>query len=117
MSDQNRRKELKDAYRARARAAGVYRIVNTKTNKYLLATSTNLDKIENKLSFARSTGNIGVLDLRLKPDVAEHGIDAFAIEVLEEFEPEQTATEDQVRADLTVLESLWRERLDPKLAY
>jgi hypothetical protein len=117
MSEQSRRKELKGAYRERTRQAGVYRIVNTKTGRYLLASSAYLEKIPNKLAFARSTGNIGVLDLRLKPDVIAHGIDAFEIEMLEEFEPEQTATEAEVRGDLAVLESLWKERLDPALAY
>lgn len=117
MSEQSRRKELKGACRERTRQAGVYRIVNTKTGRYLLASSANLEKIPNKLAFARLTGNIGVLDLRLKPDVIQHGIDAFEIEVLEEFEPEQAGTEAEVRGDLAVLELLWKERLDPALAY
>lgn len=116
MGDKNRRKELKDAYRERTRTAGVYRVVNKTTGRYLLATSATLDQVPNKLAFARSTGNLGVLDLRLKAEAAAHGVDAFEIEVLEKFEADENATEAEIRDDLAVLEVLWKERLDPALA-
>jgi hypothetical protein len=116
MSDKSRRKELKDAYRERARTAGGYRVVNKSTGRYLLATSATLDQVPNKLAFARSTGNLGVLDLRLKAEAAEHVVDAFEIEVLEEFEPDKSATDAEIRDDLAVLEALWKDKLDPAFA-
>lgn len=96
MIDKATRKELKAQYRENPPEAGVYRITNTATGRVLLGSSTNLP---------------GAMDQRLREDIATHGIDAFAFDVLEVLEPNPAQTGSELRADLTVLEDLWREKL------
>lgn len=54
-----RRKELIGNYKRMHPEAGVYRIVNTRTNMVLPGSSTNLASVRNKLKFAQSTGSPG----------------------------------------------------------
>jgi len=58
-----------------------------------------------------------VLDRRIRGDAAEFGIDAFSVEVLETLSIEPAATDTEIASDLRILESLWREKLDPALVY
>lgn len=97
--------------------AAVYRLVNTRTGKALLGSTTNLSSLRNKLSFARSTKSAGVLDQRLRHDLHEYGIDAFALEVLEPLATLPEMTDAEILADLATLEALWREKYDPAPLY
>jgi hypothetical protein len=116
MNEQSR-KQLRAQYKQTHPEAGVYRIFNTQNNKMLLGSTTNLPSIRNKVEFAKSTNTPGALDHRLREDICKFGIDAFMLEVLEvlSISPERTAA--QIREDLTALEALWREKLDPSLLY
>jgi hypothetical protein len=49
---------------------GVFRIVNGKTRRILLGSSTNLPAVGNKLAFAKSTNLPGALDQQIRRDVA-----------------------------------------------
>ena len=115
--DQSRRKALREQFDQSRPEAGVYRIVNTRTNRALLGSATNLAAVRNRLEFARSTGSFGALDHRLVPDARSYGIDAFTLDVLEVLTPRPEMTPAALRADLEVLEDLWREKLDPALLY
>lgn len=117
MVDKARRKELVAHFKQTRPPAGVYRIVNTRNNKALLASSTNLPSAQNKFDFAATTQLPGALDLRLAKDIALHGMAAFRLEVLEVLEVKADATDDEVREDLAALEELWREKEDPALRY
>jgi hypothetical protein len=117
MSDHARRKELQAHYKQTRRPAGVYRIVNRKTQRAFLASTPNLDNVRSKMAFAVSTGMAGVFDRRLRADIEQCGIDAFSLEVLEELDIAPGATDAEIRADLTALEELWREKQDPALLY
>ncbi|MGE3913288.1 MAG: GIY-YIG nuclease family protein [Chloroflexota bacterium] len=117
MAEKDRRRDLTAAYKRTHPEAGVYRIVNTTNGKALLSSALNLNSVRSKVAFARSTGTAGGLPHQLEADIRKLGIDAFSLEILEVLEtrPEQTAAE--VRADLTALEELWREKLDPATLY
>ena len=117
MDDKARRKALQTHYKQTHPEAGVYRILNTRTNKGLLGSTANLASTRNRLAFARSTNSMGALDHRLRSDIAQFGIDAFEFEVLDvlPITPEMTAA--QIRAELVTLEALWREKLDPAFLY
>ena len=117
MDDKTRRKELLTHCKQTHPEAGVYRIINTRTNKALLGSTPNLASIHNRLAFARSIKSRVGLDYRLRDDIAQFGIDAFVVEVLDVLptKPEMTAA--QIRAELATLEALWREKLDPALLY
>jgi hypothetical protein len=117
MSEQNRRKELQEQYKQLRPEAGVYRIVNCRNNKSFLGSTPNLANIRNKLAFARSTNMPGVLDRKLSNDVREFGIEAFSLEVLEVLDVTPEMTREDILADLSTLEQLCRERLDPALLY
>ena len=117
MADRAHRKELLAQFKQSHPEAGVYRLVNSRNNKSLLGSSSNLQSIRNRLEFARSTKMPGALDRRLDRDIREHGIEAFSMEVLDmlDIKPEMTA--DDIKRDLATLEALWREKMDPSLLY
>lgn len=117
MSDRSHRKELISEYKQTRREAGVYRIVNKQTGKALLGSSLNLDSVRSKMEFARTTGSSGVLGYQLKRDIERLGIESFELEILEVLETKPEMTDAQVRADLTTLEQLWRERYEADELY
>lgn len=115
--DKERRKQLKSEHAETRPEAGVYLIVNSKTNKALLGSTRNLPSLRNRVEFARTTGSPGALDGRLAREISEHGMEAFTLQVLESFEPGATMTPAEVLRDLVALEELWREKLDPGSLY
>ena len=117
VTDASRRKQLKSEYRQSPPEAGVYRFVNTQTGRFLVASTTDLASIRNKLDFARSTGGAGVFDYRMKPDIKVTGIDAISLDILETLDPAPTMTADEIKRDLATLVELWREKLGPDLSY
>jgi hypothetical protein len=117
MTERARRKELVDEYKLNQPRAGVFRIVNTSNNRVLVGSTVNLASMESKMRFARSTGSMSALHLRLKEEGRQFGIEAFELEILEVLETKPETTSGQVRQDLAVLESLWREKQDPSLLY
>jgi hypothetical protein len=116
MTSPGRRRELREQYEQRNPQSGVYALRNTVTGRRLVASATDLDAVRNRLEFARATQTASALDGRLVAEVREHGIDAFVLEVLDTLTIAPGTTPDEVRADLTELERLWREKLaaDPQ---
>ncbi len=117
MPDTPTRKQLIAQFKQNRPEAGVYRIVNSRTGKALLGASTNLASVRNKIEFAKSTGSLGTLDHRLRPDVQRFGIEVLSVEVLDVLESKPEMTDADNLADLAVLEQLWRERLDAATLY
>jgi hypothetical protein len=117
MVDKQRRKELRERAARQRPPAGVYRIVNRRTGKALLASSTNLDGTRNRFDFAKSTASPIGVDLRLRSDIEADGFDAFELEVLDLLEVPDGASDADVNADVSALEALWRERYDPAELY
>jgi hypothetical protein len=116
-NDQSRRKELLAQYKQTRPEAGVYRIVNSQSDKALLGSTANLSSVRNRMKFAQSTNSPGALDQRLMKDIRQFGINAFSLEVLDVLETRPKMTRAEVLADLAALEALWREKLDPSLLY
>lgn len=117
MTEKARRKELVDEYKQQLPQAGVFRILNTRTNRVLVGSTLNLASMESKARFARTTGSASALHFALKDDGRAFGADAFVLEILEVLEPAPESTPEQIRADLHVLEALWREKQDQSLLY
>jgi hypothetical protein len=115
--DRTRRTELQAEYRRSGPEAGVYRIVNGRTGRALLASSANLASVQGKLDFAQRTGNPSILDRRLHEDGRAYGPEVFALEVLDRLETTPDQTSQRIREDLATLEELWRERQDPSALY
>jgi hypothetical protein len=116
MTSPGRRRELRARYEQRNPQAGVYALRNTVTGRALVASTRDLDAVRNRLEFARATKTPSALDGRLVADIREYGIDAFVLDVLDTLTVAPGSTPDDVRADLTQLEKLWREKLasDPQ---
>ena len=117
MTEKARRKELVGEFKQNRSQAGVFRIVNRRTNRVLVGSTQNLASMESKMRFARSTGSTSALHLALKDDGKKFGVEAFELEVLELLETKPESTSEQIRSDLDVLEALWREKQDPELLY
>jgi hypothetical protein len=117
VNDRSRRRELTKAYASEHPEAGVYRIRNAQTGRVLIASATNLAGARNRFAFARSTNAPGALDLRLREDIRVHGLAALELEVLERFVPAPERTSAEIRSELDIMESLWREGEDPALLY
>ena len=117
MVDRARRRALRAQQELNRPEAGVYRIVNRRTDRGLMGSTPNLASVRNRLAFAQSTNTPGALDYRLREDIRRHGLDALSLEVLEVLHPTPDMTDAQVRADLATLEDLWREKLGPAVLY
>jgi hypothetical protein len=102
------RKRLKREYRESARPAGVFQIRNTANERVLVVASLDVPGLINRHRFELSAG--GHKNRRLQADWNEFGGDRFAFEVLDQFVPREGT---DARAELTVLEDLWLERLKP----
>jgi hypothetical protein len=117
MTNRGRRKEFVSHYKENPPEAGVYRVVNARTGKALIGSTTNLESIFAKLRFARITGSGSALDMRLKDDVRKYGIDAFDVEVIEVLERRPEMSDTQIRDELKLLEALCREQYDENALY
>lgn len=117
MHERARRKELSNDYKQSGPEAGVYRIVNLRTNRSLLGSTRNLASVRGKLEFARATNTPSALDRRLAEDFRKFGPDAFSLEILEVLEIRPEMTDARIREDLATLEELWREKLETTSLY
>jgi hypothetical protein len=117
MTSPQRRRELRAAYEQRPSEAGVYALHNTATGRVLVASTTDLAAVRNRLDFAKATQTPGALDHRLAADLRVHGVDAFVFEVLDVLKITPAMTPDDARADLGALEQLWREKLAAEPQY
>lgn len=76
MTSPGRRRELRAQYEQRQPCAAVYALRNVVSGRMLVASTTDLDAIRNRLAFAWATGTPSALDGRLVADAREFGIDA-----------------------------------------
>ncbi len=109
MTDGQRKRDLKRAYKERPRPAGIYKIENTVDGKLLLGSSLDLDGSLERHRFmlqCESHRNAG-----LQADWKRLGPDAFAFEILEVVEPSR-APDFDLDDELTLLELLWIDRID-----
>ncbi len=111
MVDKARRRELREQVRQKPPNAGIYAIRHRATGRVLVAAAVNLAGARNRFDFAVTTNTLGALDGQLGGDIRTHGVDGLEFEVLEEIRVEPGTSEADLRADLAVLEELWREQL------
>ena len=105
------RKALARAYKESRRPMGVYCVRNLHTGDALIGRSTDLPAILNRERTSLRFG--GHPNRWLQQDWNTLGPDAFTFEVLDELAwPEDTPDFDPT-SDLLLLESMWRERLQP----
>jgi group I intron endonuclease len=104
------RQELKREYRERKKPAGVFQIRNTMNGKILLGSSLNLEGPLNSHRFMLQIGRHR--NAELQRDWHKYGADRFAFEILEVVNVSEDPGFD-VGDELTLLEHLWIEKLQP----
>jgi len=108
--DKARRKELRESAARVPIDAGVYRITNRVTGTSWVASTCDLKAYRNRFEFSQSTRSPTGFDQRVRAEAERSGVDAVEFEVLEVVTPRPDATADEIRADLAVLEEVWRAK-------
>lgn len=109
------KKKLLSVYKERKVKGGVFRIVNQENGRYFLASSPNLAGSINRHNFSVSTGSC--IFSALAKDWKQFGAKVFQLEVLEELEKTAIQSDKEFAEDLALLEEIWKEKLEPGLAY
>jgi hypothetical protein len=104
------KKQLKKNYRQRVRPMGVFLIRNNLSDKVFLGSGLDLRGVINRHKFQRSRGIHP--NKSLQADWLKLGSDNFAFEIVDELTPREDVDLDH-RKELTFLEDLWLERLQP----
>lgn len=95
----------------------MYVVRNTLSGRILIASSADLRSVQNRFEFAHATGSVGALDGRVASDARKVGVAAFELEILDVLSVEPDTSADQLAADLTELEELWRVKLADQPQY
>ena len=104
------RKALKDNYKQRKVNGGIYRVTNTRSGKFLLGYTPDVQAKQNAFNFAISSNLF--FDPRLREDWGELGGKVFTFEILETLVKKSDQTDEQFMADLQMLEQIWTKKLD-----
>ena len=104
------RADIRREYKETPRQAGIFQVRNLKNGKVLLGSSTNLHGPLNKHRFMLSIGRHD--NQALQDDWNRFGRDAFVFETLEVVKPSDDPTF-SVEDELTLLEQIWLEKLQP----
>ncbi len=104
------RKELIRQYKETPKSAGVFVVKNLVNGKVFLGSSLNLHGPLNKHRFMLSTG--GHDNRELQKDWNAFGPSAISFEILEEVDVKDSP-DFSLADELTLLEEIWLERLDP----
>ena len=112
MNEKNlqRRKEIHRGYKERVKPSGVFRIKNLANGKVLLGSSLNLEGPLNKHRFMLKINSHP--NTELQRDWNEFGPDQFNFEILETI-PIKDDPNFNLKDELTLLEEIWLEKLQP----
>ena len=111
----DKRKELQRQYKERPVIGGVYRIRNTANDRYVLECTKEMAGSRNRHQFALMTGDC--MHHAMRQDWREHGAKSFVFEELATLEKKPEQTDREYVDELKALLELWRDELDPALAY
>ncbi|MFZ1730876.1 MAG: GIY-YIG nuclease family protein [Bacteroidota bacterium] len=106
----NARKDLIREYKERKKTAGVFQVKNTENGKVLIGGSLNLEGVLNGQKFRLDTGTHR--NAALQAEWKSFGAAAFTLEILEEVK-ETDDPHFNVEDELTLLEDIWLEKLEP----
>jgi hypothetical protein len=104
------KKEIKREYQQSHRPMGVFQIRCLANEKIFVGSSLNLPGILNREKFSLQQG--GHKNKTLQADWNTFGETGFAFEILDELSSREDPAYDY-REDLTVLEDVWLEQLQP----
>jgi hypothetical protein len=104
------RKEINREYKERVKPSGVFQVKNLSNGKVLLGSSLNLEGPLNKHRFMLKINSHP--NKALQKDWNELGPDQFVFEILETI-PIKDDPHFNLKDELTLLEEIWLERLQP----
>lgn len=104
------RKEIHRQYKERVKPSGVFQIKNKANGKILLGSSLNLEGPLNKHRFMLRINSHP--NKELQQDWNDLGPDQFTFEILETVQV-QDSPNFNPKAELTLLEEIWLEKLQP----
>ncbi|HSL45029.1 MAG TPA: GIY-YIG nuclease family protein [Anaerolineales bacterium] len=104
------RKEIHREYKERVKPSGVFQIKNMANGKVLLGSSLNLEGPLNKHRFLLRIN--GHPNKDLQKDWNELGPDPFTFEILETVQIQDNPNFN-LKDELTLLEEIWLEKLQP----
>ena len=112
MNEKNmqRRREIHREYKERVKPSGVFQIKNLANGKVLLGSSLNLEGPLNKHRFMLRIN--GHPNQELQKDWNVLGPDPFIFEILETVQV-QDSPNFNLKDELTLLEEIWLEKLQP----
>ena len=104
------RKEMHLEYKERVKPSGVFQVKNIANGKVLLGSSLNLEGPLNKHRFMLRVN--GHLNKELQKDWNNLGPDHFSFEILETVQIKDSPNFN-LKDELTLLEEIWLEKLQP----
>jgi hypothetical protein len=104
------RKELIREYKEHRKPAGIFMVKNTANGKILLGSSLNVEGPLNSHRFMLRVGKHS--NAALQKDWLAFGADRFTFEILETV-PESDEPGFNIEDELTLLEEIWLEKLQP----
>lgn len=104
------KKELKQEYKEREKIAGIFQVKNLANGKVLLGSSLNLDGPLNGHRFMLKIGSHR--NKELQREWNDYGQDKFIFEILEIVEVKDDPNFN-LNDELTLLEEIWLEKLQP----
>ncbi len=104
------KQDLKREYKERKKPAGIFQIKNTANGKVLLGSSLNIEGPLNAHKFMLTTGSHR--NEALQKEWNEFGVEKFVFEILEVVKVKDDPNFN-LRDELTLLEQIWLEKLQP----
>jgi group I intron endonuclease len=104
------RKEIHQEYKERIKPAGIFQVKNMENGKVLLGSSLNLEGPLNSHRFMLKIGSH--TNKVLQADWDKFGPDKFVFEILEVVQVQDNPNFN-LKDELTLLEQIWLERLQP----
>lgn len=105
----DRKKELREQYKAMRPPMGLFAVRTVDSNKYFLVTTPNLKGKMNSVAFQLKNGALP--NRALQKDYIEQGAEAFVIEVLQELEYDKDESKTDYKDELEILKMIWEEKL------
>ena len=106
--DSSKRKEMKNAYKAKKITAGICCIYCSGNNRRLIQATRDTESLRNRFVFSMKTGTNP--DPLLLEEWKQYGNDSFSFEVLEEIEKREGQPEKEFADDIDVLYEMWPEK-------
>ena len=104
------KKELKKQYKQTVQPMGIYQIKNLTNGKIFIGSAKNLPGKFNSVKFQLEHGSYPHSELQ--KDFNDFGEKNFSFEVVDYLEPKEDTGYDYTE-DLSVLEEMWLEKLQP----